>query len=60
MPVRARMEVPPLTGFATQPGKMYLLLFVQRSVYIVAGGASETVRGPREEGVGWAVGVARG
>lgn len=33
MPVRARMEVPPLTGFATRPGKMYLLLFVQRSVY---------------------------
>lgn len=33
MPVRARMEVPPLTGFATPLGKMYLLLFVQRSVY---------------------------
>lgn len=33
MPVRARMEVPPLTGLATPPGKMYLLLFVQRSVY---------------------------
>jgi len=57
MPVRARMEVPPLTGFATRPGKMYLLLFVQRSAYI-AGGASET--GRRGVGRGGAGGGGRG